>query len=94
MNTQTQDPQNSARESLPSAIVDLGSAWARYGLRLGSAALEANAKHVETYGKVLGEALASTAKALDNLANTFQKKAPEAAAPERDGVVTEAAPRD
>jgi hypothetical protein len=61
-------------EGLRESIVGLGAAWARYGLRLGSVALENQSRHLEACGKALGEALAHTAKALSNIADNMKKE--------------------
>ena len=79
MNTNTASndkrPQNDPRaESLGESLVGLGTAWARYGLRLGSVALENQSRHLEACGKALGEALAHTAKALSGIADGIAQK--------------------
>jgi hypothetical protein len=61
-------------EGLGESIVGLGAAWARYGLRLGSVALENQSRHLEACGKALGEALAHTAQALSNIADTMKRE--------------------
>jgi hypothetical protein len=68
------DSKNQARaEGLGESLVGLGAAWARYGLRLGSVALENQSKHLESCGKALGEALAHTAKALSDIADNLKR---------------------
>ncbi len=51
-------------DSLVDALVDVGAAWAAYGLKLGKMALETSALTLE-----------KTAHALDTLATEFEKKA-------------------
>ena len=72
-------------ESFAESLVGLGAAWARYGLRLGSVALENQSRHLEACGKALGEALASTAKTLATMADSMTPEKQEAVEA-RDGV--------
>jgi hypothetical protein len=72
--------------ALLTTLMDLGSTWAAYGLKVGKAALEQSA-----------DALGKTAHTLDTLATELQKKpsdAPEAAPadPPAADVTTSAAP--
>jgi hypothetical protein len=69
--TATADTRTCA-SSLLATLVDVGSTWAAYGLKVGKMALVTSA---ETLGK--------TAQALDTIASEFEKKkaAPEAPAP-------------
>jgi uncharacterized protein YukE len=53
--------------ALLTTLVDLGSTWAAYGLKVGKAALEQSA-----------DALGKTAHTLDTLATELDKKAAEA----------------
>jgi len=66
-------------ETLLTTLVDLGSTWAAYGLKVGKAALEQSA-----------DALGKTAHTLDTLATELEKKAAEA--PKPDHVVDADAP--
>ncbi|HEY4118846.1 MAG TPA: hypothetical protein VGM56_13365 [Byssovorax sp.] len=77
MNTNT---NTNARETFTDSLKGLGQAWARYGLRLGSVALDAQSKQLASCGEALGKALAGTAKALGDMADTLQ--APAAPAPD------------
>lgn len=74
--TSSPNAQNHAEhaEGLGESIVGLGTAWARYGLRLGSVALENQSRHLEACGKALGEALAHTAKTLSTIADNLKKE--------------------
>jgi hypothetical protein len=63
-----------SREGLGESIVGLSAAWARYGLRLGSVALENQSRHMEACGKALGDALAHTAKALSSIADNLKRE--------------------
>ena len=65
--------------TLLDTLVDLGSTWAAYGLKVGKAALEQSA-----------DALGKTAHTLDTLATELEKKAAEA--PPADHVVDADAP--
>ena len=65
-------------EALRSSLVDLGSTWASYGLKMGKSALEQSA-----------DALGKTAHTLDTLATELDKKA----APKVDEVVDADAPK-
>src|SRR4051812_28840792 len=53
-------------EALLHTLVDLGSTWASYGLKVGKSALEQSA-----------DALGKTAHTLDTLATELDKKAPK-----------------
>ncbi len=66
-------------ETLLHTLVDLGSTWAAYGLKVGKAALEQSA-----------DALGKTAHTLDTLATELEKKPAEA--PKTDHVVDADAP--
>jgi hypothetical protein len=52
------------RDPLVSSLVSVGSAWARYGLSVGRAALETSAQTLRT-----------TAEALGKLADTLEQRA-------------------
>ncbi len=71
MTTTTTTPSNATTETLTppkeggltGTVLELGFAWAAYGLKLGTAALEQSAKTLEL-----------TAKALDRLSSEFTQK--------------------
>lgn len=49
------DPQNkNEHHDLVAALVDVGSAWARYGLEMGKLALETSARTLGTTASALG----------------------------------------
>ena len=60
-------PKCEEHDSLIDALRAVGGAWARYGLSVGRAALETSARTLET-----------TANALGNLAETFERRDREA----------------
>lgn len=47
-------PNKNEHHDLVSALVDVGSAWARYGLEIGKLALETSARTLGTTANALG----------------------------------------
>ncbi|MEB2313107.1 MAG: hypothetical protein OZ921_13580 [Sorangiineae bacterium] len=66
MHSNPNPPTEKEHHELVEALVDVGAAWARYGLGVGRAALETSAR-----------TLSVTASALDALARTFEQRREE-----------------
>ena len=62
MNAESNPSREDTREIVES-LMDLGAVWARYGLRVAQASLTASS-----------QTLSTTARALGNLAEAFQKE--------------------
>jgi hypothetical protein len=72
MNAETNHNDKKDTREIVDSLMDLGAVWARYGLRVAQKSLEASSHTLDT-----------TARALGNLAEAFQKREP-------DSIVTDA----
>jgi hypothetical protein len=67
------------KKAIATAFRAVGSAWARYGLTVGKAALESSAKSLQVTATALGQ----LAEAIDNRAQNAAQNAPDSKPEER-----------
>jgi hypothetical protein len=79
-NTTNTDPDfDQDKKAIAAAFRAVGSAWARYGLTVGRAALESSAKSLQVTATALGQ----LAEAIDNRAHDAAQNPPKAKPEER-----------